>query len=75
MSDTYFSCGHECTVRPDSGFPIRIKERDYGSEQPDGFNAVTHATCCHKCYVSYVTENPEDLIFYDWEEQEWLSDE
>ncbi len=64
------SCGHPCSVRPIEGFPIVTK--DFAR---DGSRCVLSAVYCHSCYVRHVTDHPEDLIFEDWEMNEYLADQ
>jgi hypothetical protein len=73
MGEVYHSCGHECSVRPVSGFPITTKEvtADYESGEVP---CLSHRTLCHSCYLHYVEKYPETVVFDSWEEESWLGD-
>lgn len=70
----YMSCGHTDEYRPVSGWPIRFR-----SEEPDYFSglvpAVTYAIFCRDCYLQWVKDYPEEIIFEDYEEAEYLEGE
>jgi hypothetical protein len=35
---------------------------------------VEHKTVCHSCYLECVTNYPEDLIFSEWEVEEYFGE-
>ena len=71
LGKVFHTCGHECEIRPVSGFPLTLKGVEYDEDGPH--NAVSYSTLCHKCYVKWVTDYPDDLLFEQYEVKEWLN--
>jgi len=72
MGKIFHSCGHEDKYRPISGWPIILKGESCCAIE--GFvKSVEHMSLCHPCYLQYVKDYPEDIIFSYREEEEYLN--
>ena len=69
----FHSCGHEDKYRPISGWPITLKGETCDSV--DGYvKCVEYMTVCHTCYLKYVTYYPDDILFNDWEHEQYFNE-
>lgn len=67
----YLTCGHTDSIRPISGWPLKVKGET--CDAVEGFvRCIEYHHYCLKCYIDALTRYPEDIIFDPWEEDEYF---
>jgi len=69
----FMSCGHQCFVRPNSGWPVVLRAEGFDIETGEPCKETYHGTYCWECYKTLVCDYPEDMILSEWEEEEYFN--